>query len=165
MSKTKIKNEFYTQKENRIIYVLLSPTEKFFYINHCLKSSIKETYRHNFKGRRTSSKYFIEKISPQRPCIFILENIYTTKSDAYNHLLIWIKVFIENGYKSFNNQKSIARAERLNFYNSTLYEKKRNENLEEFLSCKNCYLPTYKNIVCKKYTNEMNGEKCENENE
>lgn len=146
----KSKNDFYNSKDNRTIYVLLSPTDKIFYINQCLRTSVNETYRHNIKGRRASSKKFIDEISPQRPCIFILENGYLTKSEAYIFMLIWIKIFLENGYACFNSQKIIDQAINLNNANKQLYDNRKQLNLNSIISCNKCFIPIYKNIVCEK---------------
>lgn len=153
----KSQNDFYTKKENRIIYILLSSTEKIFYINQCLRTSLKETYRHNIKGRREISKNFIDRILPERPCIFILENMNLTKSEAYNYILIWIKIFIEKGYQSFNNKKLIDLSEDLYFENQRIYEQRRTANLDILLSCKNCLIPIYNKTICKKYS-QLNNE-------
>lgn len=149
MSKTK--NDFYNKKENRIIYVLLSPSEKIFYINHCLNSSFKETYRHNIKGRRESTKKFINQISPERPCVFVLENMSLTKSEAYNYVLVWIKIFLENGYECFNSTKLIELTNYLYFNNRKLYDQKKTINLKNILSCENCLIPVYNHLTCEYY--------------
>ena len=59
--------------ETIVIYVLLSPSRKSFFINHSLKSSLFETYRHHIKGRRDGSREFIQQLQPTRPCLFVME--------------------------------------------------------------------------------------------
>ncbi len=151
MSTKKSENKFYTEKETRLIYVLLSPADKKFYINQSTKKSLRETYRHNLKCRRESTKNFIEEIKPNRPCIFVLEKVYSTKAEAQNYVLVWIKIFLENGYISFNNEKILLQTEQLYFNNIRIYERRKSVNLQNILSCKRCFIPTYKNITCEKY--------------
>lgn len=94
----------YRKKLDRIIYVYLSKEKKIFYINTCLKSSARETYRHNIKGRRYFSKALIDKMEGIRPCMFILDEIRDTERVAVRHKIVWIRIFMEKGYKSFNNE-------------------------------------------------------------
>lgn len=153
------KNCIYTKRESRIIYILFSPTKNIFYINHCLKTSIKEVYRHNIKGRRALTKNFIEEIKPHRPCLFILEELKnSTRAEANKLVLVWLKILIENGYKSYNNPKFINLTNHLYFYNQRLYEERKNTKLEQMFLCENCFIPNYKNIICKKYPNEKRDE-------
>lgn len=156
----KSKNDFYNKKEKRTVYVLISPIEKIFYINQCLTTSLKETYRHNIKGRRQTTKEFINHISPNRPCVFVLENTNLTKVEAYNYVLIWIKIFLENGYLSFNNKKLIELSDHLYFENRRIYDQRKTVNLESFLSCENCLIPIYNKIICKNYP--QNNDEMEN---
>ncbi len=151
----KNQNGFYTKRENRIIYVLFSPDKKLFYINHCLKHSLKETYRHNFKGRRISTRHFIDFLKPSRPCLFVLEELpQTTIPEANNYLLVWLKILLENNYISFNNPKIIEQSKQLYFQNKRLYEERKYRNLQDIFSCENCMMPKYKNQICKRHNSE-----------
>lgn len=136
-------------RENRIIYVLFSPNKKLFYINLCLENSLKETYRHNLKGRRQSTKNFIDELKPSRPCLFILEKIQnSTEQEALKHLIVWLKILMEKGYTSYNAPQIIEMTKQLNYKNKQLYEKRKNVNLNLITSCERCLMPTYGKQIC-----------------
>ena len=146
MKKTKIK-----QEQERVIYLLLSTEKKKFLIGHCLKESLRETYRHNLKERRETSKTFIEEIHPERPCLFILETISCKESQATNLLIVWIKILLEKGYESYNRTSLLEMSDHLYFDNKVLYENRKHTEIEKLLSCSNCVIPIYKNKTCESY--------------
>lgn len=37
----------YHRKEDRLIYVFVSPVDKVFFVHHCRKDALRETYRHH----------------------------------------------------------------------------------------------------------------------
>lgn len=69
MQKRYLKN-----KDNNAIYILLSHQTKGF-LARGNKATLRETYRHYLNLRHKYSKPFIESISPERPCLFILEEV------------------------------------------------------------------------------------------
>ncbi len=152
------KNVNYTKTQERSIYVLISKTKKCFLVYHCRTSSLRETYRHILAGERCFSKKFFEKIGNERPCIFELERLNTTVSKAYNHILVWIKIFIENGFESCNYDTTIEYSDYLYTKNKNIYENFKGTDIEQLLSCKNCNVPTYKNKTCECY-DELNANK------
>ena len=142
-------NYFYNKKERRAIYILLSPTGKSFLINHCLVGSVRETYRHNIKGRRYATQKLISDIQPDRPCLFVLEEIETTISDAYKHVLVWIKILMENGYKCYNYKAIIEATKELHTKTEKLYLERKDTNLTDLLCCENCLVQSYNRVECK----------------
>lgn len=142
MCAKKKQNGFYNTKEDRVIYVLLFPAEKVFYINQCTKNAIKETYRHHLKGRRTSTKNFIQYNKILQPQLFILEELRDiTKANAYGYVLVWLKILLENQYASYNAQATKDQSTELYFNNRRLYEERKDVRLEELFSEQNCVLP------------------------
>lgn len=139
----------YRKKLDRVIYVYLLKEKKIFYINTCLKSSARETYRHNIKGRRGFSRRFIEEFNGIRPCVFILDEIKDTERVAVRYKIVWTKIFMEKGYKSFNNKAINEYAKDLDLQNQILYKNRKDINLEELLSCENCFVKTYKTMKCE----------------
>ena len=146
---SRARSNFYNKKEHRAIYILVSPTEKSFHINHCLVESVRETYRHNIKGRRYATQKFISDIQPDRPCLFVLEEIETTISDAYKHVLVWIKILMENGYKCYNYKATIDATKELHAKTEKLYMDRKDTDLTELLCCENCLVKVYNRIECK----------------
>lgn len=160
LCKMKHHSDFYNKREDRVIFVFLSPFSKSFYINHCVKSSLKETYRHNIKGRRLSTKRFLNDLNSVRPCLFVLEELQnTTNSEACNYLYVWLKIFLENEYISFNHPKTISYAEHLYFQNQELYETRKHINPEIIMSCNSCAMPIYNNQICNKYKKSLTEER------
>lgn len=140
----------YRKKLNRVIYVYLSKEQKIFYIGICLKGAERETYRHNIKGRRYYSSDFIAEMEGIRPCMFILDEIKDTERVAVRHKIVWTKIFMDNGYESFNSFKINDYAEDLFVENNELYQERKKINLDEFLTCENCFIQRYKNILCER---------------
>ena len=139
------------KKEERVIYLLLSPNRKIFYINHCLKNSLKETYRHNLKLRREMTKEFIKELQPERPCLFVLENVFCTNQEAINLIVPWVKIFLENGYKSYNHPTLLEMAEHLYFDNKFRYAERNNLELQKITMYENCQMPIYNRQACNYY--------------
>ena len=157
LSDFKNKKSEYYEVDNYVVYILLFPSEKIFYINKSLKSSIKETYRHNIKCRRNSSCEFIKQNKFYRPCLFILEDLKEiTSYETDNYVFVWTKIIIENGYKCYNGNGLIKLSEQLNYQNKRLYNKRKDTKLDEIFSCENCLIPSYKNALCEKqfYNNQ-----------
>ncbi len=147
-----MKKQQANKRKDRVIFALFSPDKKYFYINQCLKSSLRETYRHNMKSRRTSSELFINTIKPNRPCLFVLEELpNATQNETYNHLLVWLKILLENNYTSFNNEPTITSAKRISPRNLPLYEKRKRTNLKLITACERCLVSVYKNQTCVNY--------------
>lgn len=129
-----------------VVYVLISKEKKSFFIAQGTKETLRETYRHNIKGRREFTQHFIESISPERPCLFILEDI--DPEDEANLLLIWLRILRENGYVSYNSQTLIECSEELYYDNEVAYQKRKDTDLSRILDCRNCLVPTYKKETC-----------------
>ncbi len=145
-------NDIHRKREDRSIYALVSPSDRSVWINHCKKSALLETYRHNVKGRRYASKRFFDALHALRPCLFILEDLpKSTIHEAYGHILAWIRVLMESGYRCFNYQTTIERSQDLNFKNQQKYEERKNINVQDLLSCDKCMKPTYKRVTCDRF--------------
>lgn len=142
------------QIRERVIYILLSPNDQKFLVGHCLKESLSETYRHNLKGRRDASKEFILELYPERPCLFILEEIKGTVYEATNLLLVWMKIFIEKGYQNYNREILKEMTDNLYFDTKKQYEIRKLIDLKELIECSKCKMPKYKGSICANFLNE-----------
>lgn len=129
-----------------VVYALVSKKKKSFFIARGTRETLRETYRHNIKGRRDYTQHFIESISPERPCLFILEDI--DPEDEANLLLVWLRILRENGYVSYNSQTLIEYSEELYYDNEVAYQKRKNTDLSRIFDCRNCLVPTYKKETC-----------------
>lgn len=130
----------YTDVDNRVIYVLINPKTREFYVNHSTEKGLKDAYRHHHYGLRykTADSFVKLKQEGQKPCCFVLEKLRTTKVDAYNHVIVWTKIFIENDYINLDKGNIIDYANDLFDANQVLYDSLKNTNIKELCVCKNC---------------------------
>lgn len=134
---------------SEVIYILVSKTKHSFFIAQGTEKTLRETYRHHIKLHRVGSENFINSLSPERPCLFILERV--DSEDECNLLLVWLRILRENGFESFNHPELIEQSEHLYYDNREAYKKRKHTDLSEILSCKNCLVPTYKKETCARY--------------
>lgn len=138
-----------------VVYILLSKEKKTFIIARGTKETLRETYRHHIKMRREFTQHFIESISPERPCLFILEDI--DPEDEANLLLIWLRILRENGFTSFNSECIIEYSENLYYDNEVAYRQRKDTDLAGIFDCKNCLVPTYNKVTCEGHPSYIPG--------
>lgn len=143
-----------------VVYILLSQSKKLFMILRGSKDSLRETYRHHLKGRRLTTKFFIQSLSPERPCLFVLEEI-DPEEDA-NLLVVWLKILLDQGYISCNHPDIIEQTEHLYMENSLAYSKRKSTNLSSILACENCLIPVYNKKPCPHFSEDTNIDSTEN---
>ncbi|MBQ8767582.1 MAG: hypothetical protein IJZ16_12370 [Clostridia bacterium] len=80
---------------------------------------------------------------------FVLEKIETTISDAYKHVLVWIKILMENGYKCYNYKVTVDATKELHAKTEKLYMDRIDNDLTELLCCENCLVKVYNRKGCK----------------
>ena len=134
---------------SEVVYILVSKTKHSFFIAQGTEERLRETYRHHIKLHRAGSVNFINCLSPERPCLFILERI--DPEEENNLLLVWLRILRDNGFESFNHPELIEQSEHLYYDNREAYKKRKHTDLSEILSCKNCLVPTYKRETCARY--------------
>lgn len=139
------KNDVQKQK-TEVVYVLLSKKEKTFFITRGTKETLRETYRHHINLRRYYSENFIKSIAPERPCLFVLEEI--DPEEKANLMIVWLRILLENGYHSFNSETLIEYSEHLYIDNQIAYDHRKDADLSKLFECNNCLVPTYKKETC-----------------
>ena len=132
-----------------VIYILLSQSKKLFMILRGSKDSLRETYRHHLKGRRLTTEWFIKSLSPERPCLFVLEEI--DPEEEANLLVVWLKILLDQGYISCNHPDIIEQTEHLYMENMLAYNKRKSTDLSTILTCEKCLVPVYKSKSCPHY--------------
>ena len=152
------KSSQYTKKENRIIYILLNPLSKEFYIGHCKKTLLKDIFKHHYYGRRYQTKNSFSKLNKQRlhPCLFILEELYSTKVEAFNYVICWTKIFYETGYTSLNQGNVLEYIKELYEQNILIYNKRKQTEVDKICNCNNCIVANYGRKKCPLYKGEKN---------
>lgn len=151
----------YTQKENRIIYLLLNPLTKEFFISHCQEKLILDIFKHHYYGKRYQTKESFEDLKSENlhPCLFVLEKIKSTKVDAYNYVIAWTKVFSEAGYTNLNQGNIINYIEDLYEHNRLIYDKNKEKEILKIIKCADCLVSNYGRQRCSLYKDdEVNGE-------
>ena len=146
------KNDVQKQK-TEVVYVLLSKKEKTFFITRGTKETLRETYRHHINLRRYYSENFIKSIAPERPRLFVLEEI--DPEEKANLMIVWLRILLENGYHSLNSETLIEYSEHLYIDNQMAYEQRKNTDLSQLFACSNCLIPTYKKETCSPKANKI----------
>lgn len=152
------KKSQYTQKDNRVIYLLLNPLTKEFFINHCQEKLIIDVFKHHYYGKRFQTKECIEDMKSKglHPCLFILETISSTKVEAYNFVIAWTKIFLEAGYTNLNEGNILNYINDLHENNLLIYNKRREINIEKKLKCCDCLVSNYGRRQCRLYKGDIN---------
>lgn len=152
------KKSQYNKKHNRIIYILINPLSKEFFISHCKETLQKNIFYQHCRGRCYQTVKTIDELKKQNlhPCFFILEKLYSTKVEAYNYVIVWTKIFIENGYKNLDHGNILNYISELYEHNLLLYNEKNNYKLEEIIRCENCIVSNYNRKKCQLYNGENN---------
>lgn len=139
----------YQRKEDRLIYVFVSPVDKVFFVHHCRKDALRETYRHHIHGRRYCTQRFMVAVQPHRPCAFVLEELsQITIAKAYRYILAWIKILMDHGYVCYNYPKIINQANAMLWETKLLYLQRKDFPLTELISCEKCPVRVYKKKEC-----------------
>ena len=115
----------YIDKDNRVIYLLLNPITKEFFISHCQEKLIIDVFRHHYYGKRFQTKECVDDLKTEdlHPCLFVLETINSTKVEAYNYVIVWTKIFLEVGYTNLNEGNIVNYMADLSENNLLIYNK------------------------------------------
>ena len=144
------KKSQYTEKDTRVIYILLNPLSKEFYIGHCKETSLKHIFQKHYYGERYQTKESVNSLKNQKlhPCLFVLEKLYSTKVEAYNYVIVWTKIFIENGYKNLDTGNILNYINELFKNNLLLYNQHNTLDIKKIIQCKNCVVSNYNRKKC-----------------
>lgn len=149
MARPKKKKQYKEIKE-RTIFVLKNPNTKEFFIGHSLTHNMRSTYKDHYIEIKYKTENIVRELKSKglKPCCFELETINCTAVQAYRHIIVWTKIFMEQGYINLDTGTVIDYASDLLPENISLYEERKNINLEEITSCKNCLFPNYGRTDC-----------------
>ena len=153
------KKSQYTEKDDRIIYVLFSPLTKEFFVSHCRKNLLKDIFRQHCYGKRYQTKDCVESLKTQHlhPCLFTLEEINATKVEAFNYVIAWTKIFLEAGYTSLNRGNILDYIHDLYENNLLIYNTNKVKDLTALCNCKVCLVSQYGRKRCPLFKGETNG--------
>ena len=149
------KKSQYTEKRDRTIYALINPVTKEFYISHCRSDLLKDVFKQHLYGKRyqTEDSFLPLRKENDHPCLFVLDEVFTTKVDAFNYVIVWTKIFSENKLIKLNTGSINDYIEDLYEKNEKLYETRKHVNIEDICSCEKCLVQNYNRRLCK-YIND-----------
>lgn len=145
------KNKKYTELKKHTVFVLTHPFTKEFYVGYTLSHNMRSTYKdHYIEAKyKTANMVACLKRDGFKPCCFALETLDCTKVEAYNRVVVWTKILMENGYEKLDKGDTISYANDLLDKNIPLYEERKNVSLEEHFNCQNCLFPDYGRQMCR----------------
>ena len=152
------KKSQYTEIDERVIYILVSPISNTFYLTHCNKKILKNLYRQHLCGYYYKTKNWINEMKKQdlHPCLYVLDEVTCTKVEAFNYVIVWTKIFLDAGYISVSQGNAMAYKDNLLDKNVPLYNERRNYNIKQIVQCKNCKVQNYNRVKCKMFQGEDN---------
>lgn len=145
------KKSQYKEVAQRVIYLLLFPGTKDFFIFHCPQKAVRDYYRQHIHGRYYKTKQAVENLVNQNlhPCLFILEEVNATKVEAYRYVVVWTKIFYDAGYVGLDQGSVKDYKDDLLEGNVVLYNERKDTNLSAFTTCDRCLVKIYNHAHCK----------------
>ena len=140
----------YTKKEERTLYVLKSPISKKFIVGKTLAPNVRSTYKDHYILSKYKTAGMVEDLKSQglKPCCFHLETLTCTEVEGYHRLVVWTRLFIENGYEPIEQGNTLNYAMDLLPHNQKLFDELTSLNLNEMLTCSHCLFPNYGREMC-----------------
>ena len=146
------KRKQYTEKKSRAVYIILNPITKEFYINYTLnkQENLRVAYKDHYTGKRrnTCERILDMKATGIKPCFFILDRLYSTKVEAYHHVIAWTKIFIEQGYTNLDQGNVSEYANNLFENAKKIFENHQTIDVNKAFTCENCEFSYYGRTPC-----------------
>lgn len=135
----------------RVIYLLLFPGTKYFFVFHCPKKAVRDYFRQHMHGTYDKTKAAVEELKKQNlhPCLFVLEEVETTKVLAYRYVVVWTKILSEAGYVGLDQGNVSVYKDDLSDQNVLLYNERKNVDLPSLLTCEHCLVKIYNRAHCR----------------
>ncbi len=141
--------------KTRVIFMLKSPLNNDFLINHTTPELLKDVYSRHYIGRKKKTVQLVENLKMEnlRLCMFPLMEVECTTSEASKYAAIWRKIFAEAGYNLLEQIDVQSSEKDISDDYSVMYEQCKEQKLEDLISCEHCLFPKYKGVVCpRNYT-------------
>lgn len=141
----------YSVKEDRIIYIIHSPHSNDFFIWHCKKDLWKASYKRHLLGKRKPTADFIRECNEKgyQPCFHILEEVHLTQIMAYKHVIAWTLILELMGYDTLAGDKTVFYMTEMFEYTKAVFNRNKNANLAQLLSCENCLIKNCPHNPCQ----------------
>lgn len=143
------KNQYKNITE-RTIYVIKSPLTEECFVGHCRKDLLISVYQHHKYGERNATRTLCEGLNEQelRPCLYIIETVQCTKTEAYKHVVVWVKIISDSGYIVVNQGDTKSYSEDLLEENERRYNERKHTSIANLFRCNNCVVATYNRKQC-----------------
>lgn len=141
------KSNPYTDKEDRIIYILHAPHSNNFFIWHCKKGQWKASYKRHLAGQRKPTADFVKKCAAtgQQPCFHVLEEVHITRAMAYKHVIAWTQILELKGYDTLAGVKTLFYMSEMFDYTESVFNQHKTSDLNQLLSCDTCLIKSCPN--------------------
>lgn len=149
MPRPKRKRQYWEIK-TRTIYVLLHPETKEFYIGHTPTQNLRSTYKDHYIEIKYKTANMVHQLKKEnkKPCCFVLDEINCTAVQAYRYVIVWTKIFMEQGFINLDTNSVIDYANDLLPENLPLYEERKTYKISKLLTCNKCLFPDYGRQMC-----------------
>jgi len=136
--------------QSRTIFLIKDPLTKDFIVDYTLSHRVRKTYAEHYIGNQWRTESVVRKLKSAglKPCCFELETLSCTEVEAYRHIVVWTKIFIEKGLSNLDKGTVVYYANELLPVNISLYEERKNESFDSLLACSNCLFPDYGRKMC-----------------
>ena len=95
------------------LFLLGEDGEKIIYIGKTAGRRISAVYSNHIHGKNAATEPFFGTEATERPSLHLLETLQIATADAYRHVLCWINLFQQKGYRVINHEKMQLQASHL----------------------------------------------------
>lgn len=96
-----MRHSFYTEQKQFFVYALRGD-EEYIYVGKSTCRRPSAIFSAHVNGHYGATRHYFQKTGPNRPAMYLLEQKEMTASEAYKHVVAWVHVFINAGFRSIN---------------------------------------------------------------
>ncbi|MBR5217352.1 MAG: hypothetical protein IKV68_03220 [Oscillospiraceae bacterium] len=122
-------------KRDMIVYAIVSKEENTVYVGKTGAGNHYEAYKNSVRGRKMETKAFFEAADAKNafPPMYLLSEGTVTEQEAYKHMVIWTRYFLDKGMVLLNYPGTQAYARDLLPKNQTIYDQLKDLPIERVL--------------------------------
>lgn len=106
-------NKDHYLKIQAISIYALKTDDGYVYVGKSKSPTLASIYSRHCYGRVACTEAYFCPSGPDKPKLFLLERIQVTQAEAYKHVLAFVRMFCENGYKCINAERTIWQSQEL----------------------------------------------------
>ena len=140
----------YTEVTKRVIYILHTHDNPYYYIGHCRYDLLRSVYNAHLRGQYYKTREFVFELKAKglRPCLHILEEVTAAKVIAYRHVIAWTRILDDAEYETLDEGRVLEYMGDLFGQALAVYEANKNADISNKLKCDTCIGKTIKRISC-----------------